>query len=92
MEIIILLIPLLTGFWVYTDAVKRGKSSGVSLLWGIGVFLILIVFLPIWLITRPNLEDSGMVFTQQKEPKLCSHCGKYYDGSPAYCPNCGHEL
>ena len=23
---------------------------------------------------------------------LCASCGKYYTGSPAYCPNCGKSL
>ena len=25
-------------------------------------------------------------------PRLCIHCGKYYDGNPSYCPNCGHAV
>lgn len=24
--------------------------------------------------------------------KLCSSCGKYYNGSPAFCPNCGKQV
>ncbi len=27
-----------------------------------------------------------------EQPKLCSSCGKYYTGSPAFCPNCGKSL
>jgi len=23
---------------------------------------------------------------------LCSHCGKYYQGNPNFCPNCGRRL
>ena len=23
---------------------------------------------------------------------LCSHCGKYYDGNPKFCPNCGKDV
>lgn len=25
-------------------------------------------------------------------PKLCASCGKYYTGSPAFCPNCGKQI
>ena len=39
-------------FWVATDANKRGMN-GVG--WGIGVFLLCIVFLPIYLIVRKPL-------------------------------------
>ena len=24
--------------------------------------------------------------------KLCASCGKYYEGSPRFCPNCGTQL
>ena len=24
--------------------------------------------------------------------KLCPHCGKYYQGNPNFCPNCGGRL
>jgi drug/metabolite transporter (DMT)-like permease len=37
------------GVWVATDANKRGMNG---VLWGIGVFLLCIVFLPIYLIVR----------------------------------------
>ena len=43
------LIAAAVGIWVATDANKRGMNG---VLWGIGVFLLLIVFLPIYLIVR----------------------------------------
>ena len=27
-----------------------------------------------------------------KESSLCSGCGKYYEGTPKFCPNCGNEV
>lgn len=34
---------------------------------------------------RENLE-------QKEKVNLCSHCGKYYEGQPNFCPNCGEKL
>ena len=89
MEIIGVLIALIVGIWVYSDAKKRGKSSGSAFGWFLGTFLLLIVFLPIWLITRPKLPTE---LPATSRPKLCIHCGKYYDGNPSYCPNCGKKI
>ena len=49
MQIIPLLILSLIAWWVYIDARKRGRSEGVALFWAVGTFLILIIFLPLWL-------------------------------------------
>ena len=49
MEIIGLLIPLGAAFAVYRDAENRGMNGAG---WAIGVFLLLIICLPIYLITR----------------------------------------
>jgi len=47
-----LVIAALIAFWVASDAKKRGMN-GIG--WGIGVFLICIIFLPIYLIVRKPL-------------------------------------
>jgi len=84
-----LLIPLIVAIWVYSDARKRGKSNLSAFLWSLSVFLLLIVFLPIWLITRPKLPGE---LPSVNLPQLCIYCGRYYEGTPHYCPNCGHKL
>ncbi|TEB11579.1 hypothetical protein Pmgp_01597 [Pelotomaculum propionicicum] len=38
------------------------------------------------LVTRPK-EKVAL-----PETKLCGHCGKYFTGNPAYCPNCGEGI
>ncbi len=49
-------IDLVIAIWVASDANKRGMNG---VLWGIGVFLLCIVFLPIYLIVRkPLLAQS----------------------------------
>ena len=53
-----LIIALLAGIAVGNDAKKRGMNAWG---WGIGVFLLLIIFLPIYFMTRkPLLENQKM--------------------------------
>jgi len=57
------------------------RARGRRFLWFLGVFFVLILFLPLWLITRPKV-------------KLCPYCGEYYEyrESGGFCPRCGVEL
>lgn len=83
-----LIIPAGVAAWVYSDAKKRGRSDS-AVGWAIGTFLLLIIVLPAWLITRPKAPEEGATIGK---PILCIHCGKYCDGNPTFCPNCGHEI
>ena len=47
-------IAFIIAFWVYTDAEKRGMNA---IGWAIGVFLLLIVFLPWYLIRRGKFPE-----------------------------------
>jgi drug/metabolite transporter (DMT)-like permease len=66
-------IAAAVGFWVYTDAKKRGMNA---VGWGIGAALVCIVFLPLYLIIRKPLLTAGMpgippgavVYTQAPPP------------------------
>jgi hypothetical protein len=80
------------GLWVAGDAEKRGKSKGAAFLWFLGTWMLLIVFWPVWLLTRPKLPSELPIVRFQSEPQLCCHCGKYYDRDPIFCPNCGQSL
>lgn len=74
-------IAFIVAFWVFVDAKIKGKTTGKAFLWFLGVFFALILFLPLWLITRPKV-------------KLCRYCGEYYEyeESDAFCSECGVEL
>jgi hypothetical protein len=48
-----LVIALAIAYWVYQDAEKRGMS-GIG--WGIGTFLLCIIFLPLYLIMRKPIS------------------------------------
>ncbi len=90
MDIIIgLFIALLIAGWVFSDAKSRGKSTGSATLWFFGTWSLLIVFLPLWLILRPQKEERIII---AHSPTMCVHCGKYYEGIPAFCPNCGAAI
>jgi|GEM_PF-555438 len=90
--LIALVVLIFIGMWAYKDAKSRGKSTGEALFWSIGIFLLLIIFLPLWLFIRPEVKSPAIVHTQTHEPRLCTNCGKYYDGTPSFCPNCGGKI
>lgn len=58
MQLIGFLIALGAGIWVFNDAQKRSYSTLSALLWAIGTFLLLIVFLPLYLISRSRKEKN----------------------------------
>lgn len=74
-------IPLFAAYWVYGDAKDRGSSAPI--LWAIGVFGLLIVFLPLYFLIRPSKKERSL---------LCPHCGKYYESTGDFCPHCGQSL
>lgn len=94
-------IALLVAIWVATDANKRGMN-GVA--WAVGVFLLCIVFLPIYLIVRkPLLAEQTLGYPPPSSPPaynpppasgtpahhFCSNCGAPLDPSAKFCANCG---
>lgn len=50
-----LIIAAVVAYYVYDDANKRGMN-GFG--WAAGTFLLMIVFLPIYLITRKPIEEN----------------------------------
>gem|GEM_PF-2449320 len=49
-----ILIPVC--IWVYRDARKRYDSPHMPMLWSLLVFLVLIIFLPLYLTIRPPVK------------------------------------
>lgn len=69
----------------YTDAEKAGQGIGIGCGLGMWVFAWAAVALPafiIFVITGGNNKGNA-------ETRLCNSCGKYYEGQPKFCPNCG---
>lgn len=86
MKFIGLLIAAAVSVWVYTDAKNRGYKTLHAVGWMLGVFLLMIVFLPLYLFVRTRKENPVEILSP------CKHCGKYYKETPLYCPNCGHKV
>ena len=76
------LIDLAIAIWVASDANKRGMSGT---LWGIGVFLLCIVFLPIYLIVRKPLLAQPYGYPPAPPPPQPSQLYGYQPG-PAAAP------
>lgn len=97
-QLIGLVLAAAIGAWVMNDALQRGKSIRDAFLWGLGVWLLLIVFLPLWFLTRPSLgarvrQGMGAGGPQPFNiPQLCRYCGQPSGEDPFYCAACGRQL
>lgn len=76
---------------VTSDARKRGLSSSDSLAWGIGVFLMMAVVLPIYLIVRRKQETQGGA-TPKVETAPCPYCGYLNKPGSTFCDKCQRQL
>lgn len=86
-------LAALIGGWVAADAKRRGLKDPAAFGWGVGVFFILIFFLPLYLYLRKREK-----WTIQSGPdassavKECPYCG-YKNGAGAnYCAKCDRQL
>ena len=84
-----LIIPLLVAIWVASDAKKKGYTTGVILGWFIGVWFLLIVFLPLYLILRFRRFSPP---DKNKTVQVCPYCGKLFKENSNFCPYCGEKL
>jgi len=81
---IALFIAAGVSIWVFMDAKKNSYSTQMSIGWMLGVFLLMIVFLPFYLIVKAKRAKRPVIST------VCEYCSKDYFGNPNYCPHCGH--
>lgn len=98
------ILGALAAIWVFTDARKRGRETGTALLWTVGVFFMLIIFLPLYLIFGRKIKprpvppaqlpdnvidvDSSAVITTVNCPMCASQVNEDYK----ICPHCGYTL
>ena len=78
------LAAALMAHYVYSDARARGASNPV--LWAAGTFLLAIVFLPAWLLTRPRHVPAT------DGPRRCPFCVEAVQPAAAVCMHCGKDL
>ncbi len=90
MVYLIQVVSLVAALWTFFDSQQRGYSFGRGLLWAVGVFLLVIVFLPLYLRSRRNMEMARAEADQSL--KSCFYCRQPYQGRPSACPHCGQKL
>ena len=80
-------IAAMVAGWVASDARRRGGSFWAAMQWGMGVFLLLAVFLPLYLFIRSKQRAVA-----GQAPTLCQYCGLNNAGNPFYCNHCSKQL
>lgn len=95
MLFLILSANLAISLWVFYDSQKRGYTFWEGLIWAVLVFLLLIVFLPAYFISRQRRAKLALRASKRSAGASltnCFYCGKGYDGDPKICPHCGQSL
>ncbi len=90
-----MLIAAAIAGWVRFDAGKRGFKTGAAIGWSVGVFLMLIVFLPIYLWVRrkhPYVTGTALTTNAPIAGVPCPYCGYSNAGDPDYCGKCGRQM
>ena len=93
--ILFYVVPLMVALWVFFDSQKHGYTFMQGLLWAIGVFFLLIVFLPLYFFYRGKRKQLVVVPGRAPAPASstpCFYCGQPYQGDPKVCPHCGQNL
>lgn len=86
---------LAISLWVFYDSQKHGYRFWEGLMWAVLVFLLLIVFLPAYFISRRRRANLAMRASGSPAPSSltnCFYCRKGYEGGPKICPHCGQNL
>jgi hypothetical protein len=88
-------LAALMGVWVAADARGRGLSLPASVAWGMGVFMALIVFLPLYLLLRARPRAAPRAsppIPETPSARVCGACGALYLPPARFCPWCGAPL
>ena len=103
MAMISMLIGLLTAFFVYNDARKRGHGAIMLILWSVGSAIMPYVFVPIYLLfgrktkereqyyERKQYDDNDVIdieATVVEETINCTSCGRKINEELLECPYC----
>lgn len=81
-------IAITAALWVSSDARRQGYNSKTRILWSVGTFLIMIIFLPAYLIFRSTQKKE----TKTPEDKPCVYCNESCSVNAKVCQHCGRLL
>ncbi|RYG55013.1 hypothetical protein EON80_31235 [bacterium] len=85
------LIAAAVGFAVSADARRRGFTPNEAFGWGAGVFLLMAVFLPLYLIFRWKRGDQP-VSLEKVATVACPYCGYLNKSGANFCEKCNRQL
>jgi len=80
--VVMFVIWIAIGIWLYKDAEKRGKSGAIWLIIGL---IAGIIGLIIWLVVRPPIGG-------ETPPRNCPNCGRAIPVDAKVCPYCGKKF
>jgi hypothetical protein len=76
---------------VNADARRRGLNPTQALRWGVGVFMLMAIFLPLYLLFRPKqVLAEGEVAKLETAP--CPYCGYLNKPGANFCEKCSRQL
>ena len=79
-----------------SDATRTGQALGIGCGMGIWVAVWAGIALPALIIYLVAGKREAMPVSievdKSKSSKLCTECGKYYEGQSRFCPNCGKPV
>jgi len=76
-----------------SEYAQTGASIGLGCGMGMWVGIWLAIAGPALVIflVAGNKEKKVEPILLSKESRLCKECGKYYEGNPSFCPQCGKK-
>lgn len=101
MAMISMLIGLLTAFFVYNDAKKRGHGALTAILWSIGSVIMPYVILPLYLLLGRKTKEQNQYYdndvidieaTVVEETTNCIRCGNKVKEDSLVCPYCQEPI
>lgn len=69
------IIAIAAAVWVYFDAVKLKQDVANKIMWTLATFLVPILFLPLWLLTRPTFDKDGNLIPNQGSSNILKGVG-----------------
>jgi membrane protease subunit (stomatin/prohibitin family) len=72
---------------------RAGSTIGLGCGMGMWVGIWLAIAGPsMFIYAIASNKEKKTEIPMRRESKLCKECGKYYEGNPNFCPNCGKQI